>query len=102
MAPWNIFYAAIGHLYTCQYFVMWYLNVDSIPTIISNDLQIAATTGHQVVIVDQTEDILTKSKASIHKSLQRVAKKKFADDPKVRTFLNELLICLVFLDMCKL
>lgn len=44
--------------------------------------QVAATTGHQVVIVDQSEDILNKSKASIHKSLQRVAKKKFADDAK--------------------
>ncbi|VDI21730.1 3-hydroxyacyl-CoA dehydrogenase [Mytilus galloprovincialis] len=44
--------------------------------------QVAATTGHQVVMVDQTDDILGKSKASIQKSLQRVVKKKFAEDPK--------------------
>lgn len=36
-------------------------------------------------MVDQTDDILGKSKASIQKSLQRVVKKKFAEDPKVRT-----------------
>ena len=46
-------------------------------------LQVAATTGHQVVMVDQSDEILGKSKASIQKSLQRVVKKKFADDPKV-------------------
>jgi len=46
---------------------------------------VAAATGHQVVMVDQTDDILTKSKANIQKSLQRVAKKKFADDVKVCT-----------------
>lgn len=46
-------------------------------------LQVAATTGHQVVMVDQSDEILGKSKASILKSLQRVVKKKFADDPKV-------------------
>lgn len=44
----------------------------------------AATTGHNVIMVDQTDDILNKSKASIQKSLQRVIKKKFADDPKVK------------------
>ncbi|XP_060592406.1 hydroxyacyl-coenzyme A dehydrogenase, mitochondrial-like [Ruditapes philippinarum] len=44
--------------------------------------QVAATTGHNVVIVDTSEDILKKSKASIEKSLQRVAKKKFAENPK--------------------
>lgn len=44
--------------------------------------QVAASTGHNVVLVDQTDDILRKSKASIEKSLQRVAKKKFAEKPK--------------------
>ncbi|KAK3090087.1 hypothetical protein FSP39_009054 [Pinctada imbricata] len=44
--------------------------------------QVAASTGHQVSMVDQSDDILNKSKANIGKSLQRVVKKKFADDPK--------------------
>ncbi|KAK3583600.1 hypothetical protein CHS0354_039422 [Potamilus streckersoni] len=39
--------------------------------------QVAASTGHQVVIVDQTDDILSKSKATIEKSLQRVAGETF-------------------------
>ena len=51
-------------------------------------LQVAATTGHQVVMVDQSDEILGKSKASIQKSLQRVVKKKFADDPKVLAILT--------------
>lgn len=45
--------------------------------------QVAAATGHNVVMVDQTDDILSKSKAAIQKSLGRVAKKKFADDGEV-------------------
>ena len=45
--------------------------------------QVAATTGHQVVVVDQTDDILSKAQSGINKSLQRVAKKKFAENPKV-------------------
>ncbi|KAJ8317893.1 hypothetical protein KUTeg_002984 [Tegillarca granosa] len=44
--------------------------------------QVAAQTGHQVILVDQSEDILSKSRANIQKSLQRVIKKKFAEDPK--------------------
>ena len=43
----------------------------------------AAATGHNVVMVDQTDNILAKSKAAIQKSLGRVAKKKFADDGEV-------------------
>ena len=46
--------------------------------------QVAATTGHQVVVVDQTDDILSKAQSGINKSLQRVAKKKFAENPKVQ------------------
>ena len=42
--------------------------------------QVAATTNHDVVLVDQTEDILGKAMKSIEKSLQRVVKKKFKDD----------------------
>ncbi|XP_054998060.1 hydroxyacyl-coenzyme A dehydrogenase, mitochondrial [Sorex araneus] len=44
--------------------------------------QVAAATGHTVVLVDQTEDILAKSKKGIEASLKKVAKKKFAENPK--------------------
>uniref|UniRef100_A0A8D2JTC2 Hydroxyacyl-coenzyme A dehydrogenase, mitochondrial n=1 Tax=Sciurus vulgaris TaxID=55149 RepID=A0A8D2JTC2_SCIVU len=44
--------------------------------------QVAAATGHTVVLVDQTEDILAKSKKSIEESLRRMSKKKFAENPK--------------------
>ncbi|XP_008575068.1 PREDICTED: hydroxyacyl-coenzyme A dehydrogenase, mitochondrial isoform X2 [Galeopterus variegatus] len=44
--------------------------------------QVAASTGHTVVLVDQTEDILAKSKKGIEESLRKVAKKKFVENPK--------------------
>ncbi|KAM5255254.1 hydroxyacyl-coenzyme A dehydrogenase, mitochondrial isoform 1-T1 [Ctenodactylus gundi] len=44
--------------------------------------QVAAASGHTVVLVDQTEDILEKSKKGIEDSLKKVAKKKFAENPK--------------------
>ncbi|XP_028932523.1 hydroxyacyl-coenzyme A dehydrogenase, mitochondrial [Ornithorhynchus anatinus] len=44
--------------------------------------QVAASTGHTVVLVDQSEDILKKSRRGIEDSLKRVAKKKFADKPQ--------------------
>ncbi|XP_045676392.1 hydroxyacyl-coenzyme A dehydrogenase, mitochondrial [Phyllostomus hastatus] len=44
--------------------------------------QVAAATGHTVVLVDQTEDILAKSKKGIEESLRRIVKKKFAENPK--------------------
>ncbi|XP_045393403.1 hydroxyacyl-coenzyme A dehydrogenase, mitochondrial [Lemur catta] len=44
--------------------------------------QVAAATGHTVVLVDQTEDILAKSRRGIEESLRRMAKKKFAENPK--------------------
>ncbi|KAG2466383.1 HCDH protein, partial [Polypterus senegalus] len=43
---------------------------------------VAASTGHSVVLVDQTEEILKKSIKGIEDSLKRVAKKKFADKPQ--------------------
>nr|XP_012621707.1 hydroxyacyl-coenzyme A dehydrogenase, mitochondrial isoform X2 [Microcebus murinus] len=43
---------------------------------------VAAATGHTVVLVDQTEDILAKSRQGIEDSLRKVAKKKFAENPK--------------------
>ncbi|KAI8522227.1 hypothetical protein Bbelb_019810 [Branchiostoma belcheri] len=44
--------------------------------------QVAAATGHKVVLCDTAADILEKAQAGIQKSLQRVVKKKFADDPE--------------------
>ncbi|KAK2509139.1 hypothetical protein MC885_016436 [Smutsia gigantea] len=44
--------------------------------------QVAAATGHTVVLVDQTENILVKSRKGIEESLRKVAKKKFAENPK--------------------
>jgi len=46
-------------------------------------VQVAAQTHHQVVLVDVSEDILSKARARIETSLVRVAKKSFAEDPKV-------------------
>ena len=43
----------------------------------------AATTGHKVVMVDTSEDILQKSVKSIQASLARVGKKTFAGDEAV-------------------
>lgn len=45
--------------------------------------QIAAATGHSVVLVDQTDDILKASKKGIEDSLKKLAKRKFADNPEV-------------------
>lgn len=42
--------------------------------------QVAAQTGHSVIIVDQTQEILKQSRASIEKSVSRVSKKKFKED----------------------
>ncbi|KAK3554122.1 hypothetical protein QTP70_019216 [Hemibagrus guttatus] len=44
--------------------------------------QVAAVTGHSVVLVDMSEDILKKSTKGIEGSLRRVVKKKFADKPE--------------------
>ena len=52
--------------------------------LLPSNLQVAAQTGHQVTMVDVSEELLNKSKSSIEKSLQRVAKKKFADNPQVK------------------
>jgi len=42
--------------------------------------QVAAQTGHQVTLVDTSDELLQKSKGNIQKSIARVAKKKFAAD----------------------
>ncbi|KAK3697772.1 hypothetical protein QZH41_010319 [Actinostola sp. cb2023] len=44
--------------------------------------QVAAVTNHQVTIVDQTNAILNKTLQSIEKSLGRVSKRQFKDDPE--------------------
>ncbi|KAM4031989.1 hydroxyacyl-coenzyme A dehydrogenase, mitochondrial-like [Anomaloglossus baeobatrachus] len=44
--------------------------------------QVAAATGHTVVLVEQTDDILKKSAKSFEDSLKRVTKKMFADKPE--------------------
>ncbi|ELU06583.1 hypothetical protein CAPTEDRAFT_137685 [Capitella teleta] len=52
--------------------------------------QIAAQTGHDVTMVDMSEDILAKSKAYIEQSLSRVARKKYKDDPEAgENFMQE-------------
>jgi len=45
--------------------------------------QVAAQTGHSVVLVDQTDAILQKAKERIATSLNRVANKQYPDDAKV-------------------
>ncbi|XP_062992239.1 hydroxyacyl-coenzyme A dehydrogenase, mitochondrial [Elgaria multicarinata webbii] len=44
--------------------------------------QIAAATGHTVILVDQSDEILNKSKKGIEESLKKLTKKKFADKPE--------------------
>ncbi|XP_040185550.1 hydroxyacyl-coenzyme A dehydrogenase, mitochondrial [Rana temporaria] len=54
--------------------------------------QVAAATGHIVVLVDQTDEILKKSSRNIEESLKRVAKKMFADKPEASSqFLQKTL-----------
>nr|UXL88867.1 3-hydroxyacyl-CoA dehydrogenase isoform 2 [Potamotrygon motoro] len=45
--------------------------------------QVAAATGHSVILVDQTEDILKNSLKRIGSSIERISKKKFVDKPEV-------------------
>ncbi|XP_077380351.1 hydroxyacyl-coenzyme A dehydrogenase, mitochondrial [Festucalex cinctus] len=44
--------------------------------------QVAASTGHQVTLVDMSDAILTKAVKGMEASLKRVVKKKFADKPQ--------------------
>ncbi|KAM4808754.1 hydroxyacyl-coenzyme A dehydrogenase, mitochondrial [Rhinophrynus dorsalis] len=44
--------------------------------------QVVATTGHSVVLVDQSDEILKKSRKVIEDSLKRMTKKLFADKPE--------------------
>jgi len=53
--------------------------------------KVAAATGHTVVLVDTSEDILKTSLKGIESSLKRVVKKKFADKPEVCAALCNLI-----------
>jgi 3-hydroxyacyl-CoA dehydrogenase len=47
---------------------------------VSIQLQVAATTGHQVTLVEINDSLVEKGLGSIKKSLERVAKKLYKDD----------------------
>ncbi|NWX24973.1 HCDH protein, partial [Aegotheles bennettii] len=47
--------------------------------------QVAAASGHTVVLVDQSDEILKKSTKGIEESLKRVTKKLFVDKPEAGT-----------------
>ncbi|XP_034310997.1 hydroxyacyl-coenzyme A dehydrogenase, mitochondrial [Magallana gigas] len=51
--------------------------------------QVAASTGHTVSLVDQDNTILGKSMNGIHKSLERVAKKKFENPAAGEAFVKD-------------
>ncbi|RZF34649.1 hypothetical protein LSTR_LSTR012731 [Laodelphax striatellus] len=52
--------------------------------------QVAAQSGHNVTLVDLNEQVLQKSKGSIEKSLQRVAKKLYKDqEAEAKKFITE-------------
>lgn len=54
--------------------------------------QVAAQTGHDVTLVDVSDDLLSKSRKNIETSVGRVAKKKFVDDAKAgEKFVSETL-----------
>lgn len=54
--------------------------------------QVAATTGHQVTLVEMNATLLEKARASIATNLERVAKKQFKDDPQgIKKFVSESL-----------
>ncbi|KAJ7327061.1 hypothetical protein JRQ81_016820 [Phrynocephalus forsythii] len=44
--------------------------------------QVAAATGHTVILVDQSDEILKNSRKGIEDSLKKLVKKKFADKPE--------------------
>lgn len=46
--------------------------------------QVAAASGHKVIVVDKTQDIINKAESAIKKSLERIVKKKFPDDTKAQ------------------
>ncbi|XP_061626768.1 hydroxyacyl-coenzyme A dehydrogenase, mitochondrial [Phyllopteryx taeniolatus] len=54
--------------------------------------QVAASTGHQVTLVDTSDGILTKTVKGMEASLKRVVKKKFADKPEAgEAFIEKVL-----------
>jgi len=60
--------------------------------------QVAATAGNNVNLVDLNDSVLEKSKATIQKSLGRIAKKLFKEDPtKAEKFQQETLARITYL-----
>uniref|UniRef100_A0A674ICZ2 3-hydroxyacyl-CoA dehydrogenase n=1 Tax=Terrapene triunguis TaxID=2587831 RepID=A0A674ICZ2_9SAUR len=53
--------------------------------------QVAAATGHTVVLVDQTDEILKNSRKGIEDSLKRMTKKMFTDKPE-----EMILRCMIY------
>lgn len=54
--------------------------------------QVAAQTGHDVTLVDVSDAVLNKAQGSIKKSLERVAKKQFSDNPQnAQKFIDDTL-----------
>lgn len=54
--------------------------------------QVAAATGHKVTLVEVNDQLVDKAVGSIKKSLERVAKKQFKDDPaKGQQFIEQTL-----------
>jgi 3-hydroxyacyl-CoA dehydrogenase len=48
---------------------------------LSPSFQVGAQTGHNVTLVDISQDVLDKSQARIDKSVRQVAKRMFKEDP---------------------
>ena len=55
-------------------------------------VKVAAQTGHKVWLVDVDSKVLKKAEEGIRGSLQRVAKRQYAEDPKVQ-YMEELASC---------
>lgn len=53
-------------------------------------MQVAATSGHKVTMVELDQKLIDKAKKGIEKSLERVGKKQFKDDQsKISGFVSE-------------
>jgi hypothetical protein len=59
-------------------------------------LQVSAQTNHQVTLVDLNPEVLEQTRVRIHQSINRVAKKVFKDDIKVRSKIRLFYFCFTF------
>lgn len=57
--------------------------------------QVAAQTGHHVMVVDQSEEILAHSKLTIERSLTRIGKKRFGEDLQAAAEFSKRAISLI-------